>query len=143
MATNAKIGHGTLFAILSDSVSPADYVTVAEVTNITPPNLARDAVDATHTASSEGWREFIPGLKDAGEVTFEMNFVPSGASTDLVLEAFNADDPVSCKITFPDTPPTEWTFSAICTGFEPEAPVDDKMVASVTLKLTGKPTLGS
>lgn len=140
MTTNAKIGYGTTFAIQSGS--PLDYVTIAEVTNITPPNLARDAVDATHTASEEGWREFIPGLKDAGEVSIELNFVPGSESTALLMEAFNADDPVSCKITFPDSPATEWTFAAIMTGFETEAPVDDKLTATATFKLSGKPTLG-
>lgn len=141
MTTQAKIGHGTTFAIQTGS--PLDYETIAEVTNITPPNLARDAVDATHTASEEGWREFIPGLKDAGEVSIELNFVPGSDSTDLLMEAFNAAEPVTCKITFPDSPATEWTFAAIMTGFETEAPVDDKMTATATFKLTGKPTLGA
>lgn len=140
MTTQAKIGHGSTFAIKAGS--PAQFVDVAEVTSITPPNMTRDAVDATHTASPDGWREFIPGLKDAGEVTIEFNFVPGSPSTQLLVDAFNADEPVECQITFPDgSPATVWSFEAIVTGLEFEAPVDDKMTGTATFKITGKPTL--
>lgn len=148
MATEARIGHGTLFAIFDVGISPPDWVTVAEVVSVTPPSLSRDAVDATHTESPEKWREFIPGLRDGGEVTLEMNFIPKGAGISTILGSFNRDEVVNSRITFPDeTVPgaspsdaTVWTFLAFITGFEPEAPVDDKMVASVTFKLSGKPT---
>lgn len=138
MTTNAKIGHGSMFAIQGGS--PLAYVPLAEVTNITPPALSRDAVDATHTASPEKWREFIAGMKDAGEVTVEMNFIPGSTSIDTILAAFNSDETQNCRITFPiGSPAATWSFSAIVTGFAPEAPMDGKMSASVTFKLTGKP----
>lgn len=144
MTTNAMIGHGTEFAILDTSSSPEAYVAVAEVTSVTPPALARDAVDATHTASTEGWRDFIPGLKDAGEASFEMNFVPDGEAVDLIMTAFNSNDVQDFQITFPDgSPGTQWQFKGIITAFEPEAPVDDKIMATVTVKLTGKPAFVS
>lgn len=139
MTTNAKIGHGTLFALFDAAASPAGYVTLAEVTNITPPSLARDTVEATHTESPEKWREHIPGLKDAGEVSIEMNLVPGGAAVDLLLAAFNSDDLQLGRITFPDSPATVWSFSGYITAFAPEAPVADKMTAKVTFKLSGKP----
>jgi predicted secreted protein len=142
MATSAKIGYGCLFS-LGDVNSPQAYTPLAEITNISPPTLARDAVDATHSQSPEGWRDFIPGLKDGGEVTVEMNFIPSGDSTDRLIAAFNSDNLLNCKIAFNDSPATEWTFQAICTAFAPEGPVEDKMSASATFKVTGKPTFVS
>lgn len=139
MATQAKIGFGSLFEIQDLEQSPDGWVKVAEVTNITPPNFSRDAVDATHTESEEGWREFIPGLKDGGEVTVEMNFIPGAASTDRIFELFSRDVG-DFRISFPDgSPSTVWQFKAFITGFEPEAPLDDKMSATATFKLTGKP----
>jgi predicted secreted protein len=133
MATDARIGHGTQFQMLDGSV----YTTVGEITTITPPALARDAVDATHTESPDGWREFIPGLKDAGEFSFEMNFEPGSTGTALILSTFSASTPASCRLVFPDA--TIWAFDAYCTGFAPAAPLDDKMTATATFKLTGKP----
>lgn len=149
MTTEARIGHGTLFEILGMVGSPPapGWVRVAEVVSVTPPSLARDAVDATHTESPEKWREFIPGLRDGGEASIEMNFIPAGAGTERILQSFNSDDVASCRIIFPDgdadaspITATVWEFSGFITGFAPEAPVDGKMSATVTVKISGKPT---
>jgi predicted secreted protein len=152
MTTQAKIGHGSLFQILTteDIGSPpapvTDWLTVAEVVSITPPSLSRDAVDATHTESPEKWREFIPGLRDGGEVSCEMNFIPAGPGTEAILASFNSDTVQSCRIIFPDgdanaspITATVWAFSGFITAFAPEAPFDGKMAATVTVKLSGKP----
>jgi predicted secreted protein len=48
---------------------------------------------------------------------------------------------VNCILRFPDVAATEWTFSTYVTKFEPGAPFDGKMTASVSLKLTGVPVL--
>ena len=146
MTTNASIGHGNLFQIRDGS--PLVWTTVAEVTNITPPAIARDAIDATHTESPDGWREFVPGLKDGGQVSIDLNFVPDSNSTDLLLGTFDNSALLACRILFNDgdqdsSPITAsvWSFSAICTGFAPEAPVDGKQAANATFKISGKPTL--
>lgn len=141
MSTQAKIGHGTTFEINSSLLnSPDQWVPIAEVVSITPPQLSRDAIDATHSQSPEKWREFIPGLRDGGEVTLEVNFIPAGIGTTQILNTFNSDDPVNARINFPDSPVTTWTFTAFITSFEPDAPFDDKMSATVTFKLSGKPS---
>lgn len=124
---------------------------VAEVTGITPPNISRETQDATHTESPGGYREFIAGLKDGGEVTTELNLVPDSASTALLLGLFDLEGSAAltqCRIIFPDgdadaSPITAsvWAFSAICTGLTPEAPLAEKMAASATWKISGKPTL--
>lgn len=139
MTTQAMIGHGSIFSIATAD-SPTDFTAVSEVTNISPPKLSRDTVDATHNASPEKWREYIAGLKDGGEMSIEMNFVPGSAGNTLILESFNDDEPMNCKIEFPDSPATVWSFKAFCTGFEPDDPVDDRMSATATFKLTGKPS---
>jgi hypothetical protein len=140
MTTLARIGHGTTFAIFDTTLVPPAYVVLAEVTNITPPALARDMVEATHTESPDKWREFIPGLRDAGEVTLELNFLPEGAATTRLLALINSDEPSQSRIRFNDAAPEiDWVFTAFLSAFEPEAPVEDKMTASVTFKLTGKP----
>lgn len=146
MTTQAAIGFNTLFQIFDTGASPDAWTTVAEVTKITPPAIARDAQDATHTESAGGWKEFIPGLKDGGEVSIEMNFIPKGAGVALILAQFNASAVTQCRILFPDgshTSPitsTKWAFNAVCTGFAPEAPIDNTMVATAKFKVTGQPT---
>jgi predicted secreted protein len=147
MTTLASIGHRNLFQIFDTGVSPSAWTTVAEVVNITPPSFARDAQDATHTESTEAWREFIPGLKDGGEISCELNLVPDSDTMDLVLAQFDSDDLTQARILFADGNQTggaptcsRFTCSGIITGFPLEAPMDDKMSATITVKISGKPT---
>lgn len=137
MTTQAKIGYGVAFKIGNGAV-PELFTTVAEVTDIKPPNWSRDSVDATHNQSPDGHREFILGLADGGEVSFDVNFVP-GSATTLLLMAEKVADMSNKQIIFPNG--EIMTFRAGCTGFEPTAPIDDKMAATVTYKVSGTVTL--
>ena len=130
--TSAAIGYGSSFAIYSGSA----YVDVVQVTNITWPGYSRDAVDATHMASPDTFREYIPGLMDAGEVTIELNFVPS--ASDVIVAAM-----IAGKGAFQvrHASGVKVQFDAIVTAYEATVPLDDKMTASATFKVTGKPTL--
>jgi hypothetical protein len=48
---------------------------------------------------------------------------------------------VACILRFPDVAATEWTFSAFVNKFEPGAPFEGKLTASVSLKISGVPVL--
>lgn len=136
MTTDATIGHNTLF---QRDPGTAVYATLAEVLSITPPNLARDTIDATHMLSPDRYREFISGLRDGGEATIELNFIAGGTAMTFLIADYNNNSSVPYKIVFPNT--VSWSFSAFVTAISPEAPLDDKMTASVTFKITGKPVL--
>lgn len=141
MTTNALIGHGTILAY-GDGGSPETFTALAEVNNISGPGMSADAPDATHMESPEGFREFIGGLKDPGEITVECAHLPGNATQDAstgVLSLFSSGAKTNWRITFPDDPATIWNFEAVVTGFEPDTPIDDKMMLSITLKLSGKP----
>lgn len=141
MSTNARIGYGTLFKS-GNGASPEVFATLAEVTAITPPAMARDTVDASHEESPGAWREFIAGMKDGGEVSLELNFVPGGSAAAALMAELDLDGPQATKnrqILFPDG--SYFSFAGILTAFEPDAPLDDKMSGSATFKVTGKPTL--
>ena len=49
-------------------------LTVAQITNISGPGISTDAIDVTTHQSASAHREFLAGLVDGGEVTFEMVF---------------------------------------------------------------------
>lgn len=138
MTTNAGIGHGSEFKRSSDGTSGGTFSSVGEITGITPPGLSRETVDATHMQSPDGFREFIGSLKDGGEVSIEVNFDPDHADVAAALADLTSSTPGYYKIVFPDT--TEWGFAALMTGYETGDPLDDKMTATLTYKVTGKPT---
>jgi predicted secreted protein len=138
VATGALLGYGTRFQIEDDN-SPAAFIDVAEVFNVAPPNPQTDTVEATHNLSPDRTREYIAGLIEPGEASFEMNFIP-GSTADARIQALRASGVAkNCRVIFPNN--TTWTFLGIVTGFEPATPVDDRMTATVTLKVSGSTTI--
>lgn len=131
--TLASIGYGSFFHVSQDD--GATWIELAEVFDITPPSDTVDVVDATHMQSPNRTREFISGLSDPGEASFEMNFVPGSASDAKIREIRTSGARVKCRITFPNA--VAWIFSGLVTGYEPAVPTDDKMTATVTFKVTG------
>ena len=119
--------------------------TIAEVTDITPPELSRDNIEVTHHQSPAAWREFIKGLKDAGEVSFSINYIPTNsthnAGTGVLADLANNTTVDTWTLVFPDTSATTWSFPGFMTKFAAKAPIDDKLAADVTLKVSGQPTL--
>ncbi len=134
---------GTLLKI-GDGGDPETFTTIAEVSNISGPGLSLDTIDVTHHSSTAGWREFVGGLLDAGEVSFDINYLPTDATHDAstgLIKDMTDRTVRNFQLVFPDASNTTWSFSALVTGFEPSEPIDDKLAASVSLKLTGQPTL--
>ena len=66
---------------------------VARLTNLTPPELSRDDIDVTDHDSPDGFREFVPGLKQAGEVALEGNLIPTDNTQTGLLAAVDIDEP--------------------------------------------------
>lgn len=137
MAHDERIGHGTEFHRSDDGTSTGTFAKVGRIRDVTPPSLSRDAVETTDMESTDRWREYIGGLKDGGEVSFEITFDPGSTETTTFMGDLNDDDAGYYKLIFPDT--SEWGFAGLLTGFEPSTPIGDKMMANVTFKLTGKP----
>ena len=143
MATAAEFAHGTLLK-LGNGGAPETFATIAEVSDLKPPQIHQEALEATSHDSTDGWKEFVGGLLDAGEVTLTVNFLPTHAthsySAGLIKDAVNRTKR-NFQLVFPDAGGTTWTFAALVTAFEPNAPVDGLLTADVTLTISGKPTL--
>jgi predicted secreted protein len=123
-----------------DGATPTEVFTpIAEATNFSGPGLERDTYDVTTHQSPNRWREFIGGLKDAGEIEVDVNYDPT--VHDTLVADLNDSAPRNYEMAWPTEPETVWSIQAILTGFEPEAPHDDKLAASLTFKITGEPTL--
>lgn len=137
----ALLGYGSKF-LIDDEDSPTNYVELGEVTNITPPSETLDMIDVTHMQSPDRRREFISGLIDPGEVSFEMNWIPGSVSDQRLNVLLNLGVGVSrrrsCRIIYPNG--VTDTFNAELMTYEKSVPTDDKMTATVTFKVTGTTT---
>lgn len=134
--TTATIGYGTQYAIWDAAAGPAAFVTIEEVFGVTPGAAQSDRVDATHFQSPGRRREYIAGLIDTGEASFELNWVPGNDSDVLIRTLMASGDIVEHRITFPGGATV--TFDAAITGFEKEIPVDDRMTATITVAVSGE-----
>jgi len=131
--SNAMIGHGIV--VRMRPVAGA-WTTLAEVYSAAPPSDSDDLVDVTHYQSPGRRREYVSGLVDGGDVSFEMNHVP-GSATDLFMAAASGS-PREIEITYPNG--VKLSFNGIRQSYEIQSPVDDKITATASFKVTGTVT---
>jgi len=141
--SNATFGKGTL---LRRETAPGSgvYETIAECKTISGPGTDADEIDITNQDSVGAVREFLRGLINPGEITTEVNFDPNDATHDGSTGCFAdllAGTVRSWRVVFPTTPTATLQFTAFVKGFPMTSPVDNVLTASLTLKLTGLPTL--
>lgn len=138
MSTKAFAGVGTVFS-RKNPISE-EYEAIAEINDIGGPERTRQVIDATSLDSEGGYREFITGFRDGGNVTLNMNF--TAASYEKFDDDFDADDPRSYRIELPDDDETVIDFDGLVTDTPLSIAADDKVTVRVTLKVTG-PTIFS
>jgi len=142
MTTGALAAYGVLLKIGNGTTSET-FTTIAEVRDIEGPELELEAKEVT-SHDSGGWREYIGTLLTGGEVSFDLNFIPTNATqgyTSGLIEDMIGRTKRNFQLIFSDTGATTWEFTALVTGFKPSAAVEDELAAEVTLQITGAPTL--
>lgn len=119
------------------------FAAIGNIVNVGGPEIERETYDVTAHDSTGGWREFIGGLKDGGEVSVELNYDPD--IHDVLVGDFDDISARDYRLTWPtvegQATGARWAFTAFMTGFAPEGPSDDKLACEITFKVTGKPTL--
>lgn len=131
MTTLADIGYDTAFAI---SVS-GSFVSLAEVYEVTPPEVSVDQVEVTHFKSPGRSREYIAALSDNGTASASMNYVPNSATDQLIETLLTSGDTAEMRITYPNG--VTVTFDAFVASYSKAIPVADRMTADVSFKVTG------
>lgn len=148
--SDAHTGFGALL-LKGDGASPENFVAVMGVKSMTGPNISRTTHDVTDMQSPSGWKEFIGGLVDGGEVQFDANLLPHNETQNQEDGGFMAEfDKSSCssrgnwRISFPECdgdPQGYMAFAGIVTGQSMTFPLDDLMGFTGTIKVSGRPEL--
>jgi len=136
--TTARIGWG---AQLWLDAANGTLTQLGEITSISLPNPQVADVEATHFTSPNRRREYIAGLIEDGEGTFEMNYDPNSATDQLIRAALADGVARSYKIVVPDSS-VNWEITGECLvkGYERSVPIDDRMTATLTVRFTGAVT---
>lgn len=120
---------------------------IAKLTQIGGVKITRESFDSTTHQSTDGFREYLPGLADAGEVPISGLMDYTDTAGQLAMAADAVADPAvlrTCVITAPTATGLTWTFSAFLSEFQLlDGPMDGLIPFSASLKISGKPTLGT
>jgi len=140
---DGQIGVGTLLKG-QDGGTPGVYSTIAEVAEIGPPELATADVKVTHHESPDATEEYIPGLKEGGDLELTVNYLPNHATHSAagsgLLNLWKTRAVRNWQLVFPTTPTRTWTLSGYVKKFKPGTPMDDKMSAEIAIKVASRPT---
>jgi predicted secreted protein len=117
---------------------------IATLTSIDGLDLQSDTIETTNLESSGGYKTYVGGLKDAGEVSIKGRYNYTDHST--IYTDFDAGTVNAYTIEFPDkgtTTGSQWTFNAIVTGFKTGSEMGGLVEFEAKFKISGKPTLVS
>ena len=136
MSTSALSSQGTTLQ-MSPTGSPQVFSTVPEIVSISGPSGSAQEQDASDLSSTA--KEYKFGLKDHGEISLDMNYIPDNTVHASVRTAFTENPPTPrlWRLTFTDTAPAKiWEFQAYVKGFSVSAGVDQILKVAVTLRIT-------
>lgn len=140
--TLAVSAHGTLVAY--QQTPGGAFTTVAELGDIKPPALTRNEFDAT--TQEKDIDSYVLGVARRGQFTVPLNFLPNDPTHDHLtgMQKLFFDNTVTgWKITFPVVAGSvAWVMSGQVQGIDANAPVDGKLSANLTLRFSGKMTIG-
>ena len=110
---------------------------IGNLTSIGEVGADADEIDVTTLDSTGGYREFIPGFKDAGEVALSGYFI-AGKNHDRIIELFDSGGSRNAIVTFPSK--AKMTFPCFVKSYKvgPEE-TDGAIGFSASLRVTGKP----
>lgn len=115
---------------------------VGGLTEIGGIELSADTLDTTTLDSDGGYKEFIGGFKDAGEVSLSGYLdIASANGQKKMYDAFESGEVQSFSIDFPEGVGASWTFKGVVTGFSTSASLEDLISFGATIKVSGKPSL--
>lgn len=135
--SNASAGVGAMFRRWDGSV----WDQIAEIFHITGPSKTRDIIDVTSLDSTDKYREFIAGFRDAGTVVLNMNFTRN--EYDIMNTDYEDDTLQNYELVLPDAENTTLEFEGLVTELPLDVPPDDKISCDVTIKISGKVTTNS
>lgn len=144
---NIRVDNGTCTGLTNaptsaNTTAGETLAPIAQISNLSGPGLSVDTEDVTTHDSTGAWEEHVATILRTGELTLDIVYDPNEGTHDAstgLLSMLEARLPVGFEMVFPDT--TAWAFAAVVTGFEPSAPHDGALTATVKLKLTGAPIL--
>ena len=138
MSDKALKTQGTKIAV-GDGASPEVFTDIGDIEGWSGLDGQVTEIDVTDLDSTS--KEFIMGLKEEGSFQVDLNWIPANAEQVSLRADMNAGTKRNFKVTGTDSPATVIIFAAFVTQFSMSGTKDDKVTASITLRITGAVTI--
>ena len=132
--SEAISGVGVTFKRSDMASSGETFAAVAEITSIKIGGKKRDMTDVSSFDSVGGYREFMGGFRDGGQVDLGMNFTREGY--DDLNDDFENDSLMNYQIVFPGAVGTFEFSGFVVSGPEIDVALD-KVSGSCSIKISG------
>lgn len=136
--SSAFAGQGTQLQ-LGDGGSPEAFATIAEVTKVQRSGSKMDLVDVTNMDSVGAYREKLATLLDAGELSFDANYIPGDITQQALQSQFDNRTLSNWKVVLPGGRGT-FSFKAYSISADFDLSVDKASSFSGKLAITGQPS---
>lgn len=118
------------------STDSSSYIEVAKISEIGGPNKSRDTIEVTTLGSVDGYKEFISGLRDGGQVTLSLLYTKSGYQN--INADFENDLNQAYLIVLPDEDNFSFEFEGLVTELGLTVSTGDAIACDTTIKVSGK-----
>ena len=119
------------------SGSETEDLKIANLTSIGEIGVESEEIDATDHDSPDNYKEFIPGTKDAGEVSLAGN-IKDESNVEKMLALAESQSMETWTVTYPSG--ATWVFTGFIKSFKDgEKTTDGLATFSATIRISGKP----
>jgi len=122
--------QGTTIKLSVDGI--VAMVALGEITGYSFEDGERGDIDVTHSTSTK--KEYLSGLAEADNISFDMNYVLGGAGLALAKDSKDNDIAYFWELEFTDG--TLHEFNGVVKAMPHSGGVDDKLSGSVNIRLT-------
>jgi len=110
---------------------------IGNLSSISSPSMTTEEIDVTTLDSEGGFREFIAGFSDPGEVSISGFFVPGNPGQAALMTAFLAKTIEEFEIIYPAKLGVSWAFDAYVSAFQVTSETENAIEFEATLRVTG------
>lgn len=134
-----KAGVGTTVKI---GTSSGSATAIAKLLTIGGPSISAESVEVTSLDSTGGYKEWISGLRQGGEVQLDLYWQKGNTAQQLIRDALDAGTRLWMYIEWPTSPLDGVQFYCNVGSFGANTTANEGIKASVGITLDGPPTWG-
>ena len=131
------VAAGASAATVLAAIAADTFINTAKIKDMSTPEESRETSEDSYIDETSGFKEFVAGMKDAGEMSITLKWNEGDVGQVALNTAFEGDGTIFGQITF--TTGAKFTYYGVVTGRGLEVPKNETITRTYKIKLSGKP----